>query len=57
MFCAFKEIKTYNGSELTSYNVFSEVVFNEKPEYCLKFVPEQNYIRPTEGSFELMIFQ
>lgn len=56
-FCAFKEIKTYSGSELTSYGVYSEMLFNEKPEYCLKFVPEQNYVKPTEESFEVMIFQ
>lgn len=38
----------HSRSELTSCNMFSEVLFNEKPEYCLKLVPEQNYVWPME---------
>lgn len=45
----------YSSSELTTV-VFSEMVFSERPEYCLEFVPGQNYFWPTEESFEI-IFQ
>lgn len=47
--CAFEEIQTYKGSELTSYNVFSEVVFNKKPEYCLNIALNLSQNKITAG--------